>query len=61
MKKPMTFDEFFDEAERLNLVIDVDAFGKALATNLDKMEQEGTIRKHEDGGHEFVDTKEAKE
>jgi hypothetical protein len=52
----MTFDEFIAEAERLNLT--VNDLVPGVLKKLDEMEKEGVIRKHEDGGHEYVNKEE---
>ena len=49
----MNYDEFMAEAKRLNLTIG-DLIPGVVA-KLGEMGQQGIIRKHEDGGHEYVE------
>lgn len=53
LPKPlMTYEAFMDEAERTGLTLDTLMPG--VAARLTEMEAQGVIRKHEDGGHEYV-------
>ena len=53
----MNFDTFMAEAKRTGLTLD--ALAPALVANLESMERAGTIRRHEDGGHEYTATQPA--